>query len=67
MPRAGPDDEVVVGDVHFRVLEMRGTRIARVVVTHTPTEEEPRGSAFCVTHPCDCGYGDSGWRAPTWA
>ena len=36
-----PDDEVVVGDVHFRVLEMRGTRIARVVVTHTPTEEEP--------------------------
>ena len=34
------DDQVVVGDVHFRVLEMRGVRIARVVVTHTPAEEE---------------------------
>lgn len=35
-----PDDEVVVGDVHFRVIEMRGARIARVVVTHAPAEGE---------------------------
>ena len=35
-----PDDQVVVGDVHLRVLEMRGVRITRVLVTHTPGEEE---------------------------
>ena len=35
-----PDDQIVVGDVHFRVLEMRGVRITRVLVTHIPAEEE---------------------------
>ena len=35
-----PDDQIVVGDVHFRVLEMRGVRITRVLVTHIPVEEE---------------------------
>ena len=40
------DDEVIVGDVHFRVLEMQGFRIARLVLTQTPSSEDSPDRPF---------------------